>query len=278
MSKETFEEHMAELAKNTSGGAHDAVTFSGKGLGLLSKLFKSAKGKGDFSEEEEENGEKSDDDTEEGEDGKKVEKNATGTEKNEKSNGGPLTEEEEDPDSPDHGKQGTIITNHGKKVTPKGAVSKNEGIEDEEPLFKNFNEEYGDVLEASEVLGALAKNVELMSISTTAGVARLQNTVMVLAKGLESSLKAQAALAADLELIKSQPAARPSTGFVVMEKRESSGGARTLSKSDVQDIVTEALNKGEVEPMDLARLGTVRSNAELNAYVASLPEAVQARL
>jgi len=278
-----FEDHMNELKKSTSGGAHDAITFSGKGLNFLRDLFKSAKGKGTGEEEEGEEKPK-DEENEMGggeeEPEEKVKKNKEGTDKNGKANGGPVTEEDEDPDEPHKGSQGTLITNHGKKVTPKGAVSKNAPVEEEEPLFKNFNDEYEEVLEASEVLGALAKNVQAMSVQTNANIAALQGTVMVLAKSLEASLKGQVALAADIELIKSQPVTSPATGFVVMEKRDAAatGGSRTLSKSDIQDVVTDALNKGEIEPMDLARLGKVRNQADLKAYVESLPESVQAQL
>jgi len=135
-----FEEHMDALAKSTTGGAHDAVTFSGRGLNFLRDLFKSAKGKGTGDEEEEGEEKPEDEQNEMGggadEPKEKVKKNSTGTEKNLGANGGPVSDADEDPESPDHGKSGTLITNHGKKVTPKGAVSKNEG--EEKDLFKSF--------------------------------------------------------------------------------------------------------------------------------------------
>jgi len=162
-----------------------------------------------------------------------------------------------------------------------GAVKKNARNFDERRFQKSFDafeEEHGEVLDASDALADLTKHVRAMAKSNTAGIAELQSTVMVLAKGLHQSLKAQASLAADLELIKKQPATSPANGFVVLNKTGANGKARSLSKSDIQDVVVDAMNDGLVDNLAPARLQKCRTQAELQDFVESLPADVQATL
>ena len=61
MVKTKLEKHLEALEAETSGNAHDAITFSGKGLGFLRDLFKGAKKK------DEDEYDPDDDDEEDGE-------------------------------------------------------------------------------------------------------------------------------------------------------------------------------------------------------------------
>lgn len=268
-----LEKHLEELGEATSGNSHDSVTFAGKGLNFLRDLFKSTK-KDDEEEELEESEE------EEEEEEKPPQKKAKKTKKNIKKsvrNGGDIEEEDEELDDPGQEGEEEIITNKGKRMSGKGAVKKNASFFDEvrfEKSFDEFEENHGDVLDASDAITDLAKQMRRMAKSTSEGMSGLQNTVLTLGKALEKSLEAQASLAAEMELIKKQPATSPSMGYVVMSKN-AEGQPRTLSKSEIQDIVTDAVNEGLVNAQALTRLGMARSQTELNAFVKSLPENVQ---
>lgn len=267
-----LQKHLEELEENTTGNSHDSVTFAGKGLSLLKNLFKSAKKGEDELEENDEDDE--DEDEEEEKPKKKVKKEVK---KSVKANGGDLEDEDDDPEDPGQKGKDEIITNKGKRVKGEGAVKKNASFFDEvrfEKSFDELEERHEEVLDASEALTDLAKQMRRMEKSTGEGMGELQNTVLILGRALEKSLQAQSALAADMELIKKQPATSPSPGYVVMTKN-TAGKVRTLSKSDVEDAVAEAMNKGLVDSSDLARLGTIRSQADLKAFVDELPASVQ---
>lgn len=307
-----FERHLAELGEMTSGGSHDAVTFSGKGLDFLRGLFKSASKKARKAEEEEpvfkdefvdpddmeldeledfveEHGLKGAPKQRRRESDEEYEERLRDfirdwmeeqTEAKKNANGGDLEEEEEPEDPADD--EEDIITNHGKRIPKKSlrrAVKKHnaDDVSRFEKSMDDFEYEYGDVLDASPALEELARHVRSMVKSTSASMAEIKDTMMVLAKGLEQSLKAQAALAADLELIKKQPATSPATGFVVLNKGER-GGYRRLSKSEIEDTLTELMNKGEVDPATVARLGSIRSDLELRDFVDNLPASVREKL
>lgn len=283
MGKTKLEKHLEALEENTSGGAHDAVTFSGKGLGFLRDLFKSSKkDEEDRLKDEDEDEEDMDDDEDEDEDEKPTKKSRR-AKKNE-ANGGDLEEEDEE-DLEDPGQQGEddIITNHGKHVKGKGAVKKNARTFDERRFAKSFNEfedTHEDVLDASDALRDLTKHVRSLAKSHSGvhdGIEEVRQQNLVLAKAVRELLKSNASMAADLELVKKQPAGAPASGFVVMSKNES-GKTRKLSKSDIQDVVEDAMVEGLVDNMTFGRLGRCNTQQELQAYVDALPSDVQARL
>lgn len=270
-----LQDHLDELGENTTGNAHDSVTFAGKGLSLLKNLFKGAKKSDDEDLGEEEDEEEED---EEETPKKKVKKEVK---KSVKANGGELEEEEEDIEDPGQKGKDEIITNHGKRVSGKGAVKKNASFFDEvrfEKSFDDLEEKHEEVLDASDALTDLAKQMRRMAKSSGESMNELQNTVLILGRALEKSLQAQSSLAADMELIKKQPVGNPSPGYVVMTKSTTGGKTRTLSKSDIADVVADAMNEGLVDSSDLARLNGIRSQADLQAYVNDLPASVQEQL
>ena len=306
-----LQKHLEALADETSGGAHDAVTFSGKGLSFLSNLFKSSKRRDeeeyedddmddDLLDDDEEEGdeERNDDegreDDEEGDDKKRRTRKSRKTRKSTRThkshrdweyeaNGGDLEEEDEDDYEDDPGQEGDeeIITNHGRRVNARNAVKKNARGFDERRFVKSMNdfeESHEDVLDASDALYDLTKQIRALAKSTATMNDDTQGSIRSLAKGLEASLRAQAALAADIELIKKQPATSPASGFVVLNKSGTGQKARRLAKSDIADVVNEAMQEGLVPPMMNAKLATLNSQAELTDFVNSLPADVQARL
>jgi len=293
VAKTKLEKHMEELEEMTSGGAHDAVTFSGKGLGFLRDLFKSNKKRDEEEEpeEEEEEEETSEEDDEEDEDEEKKEKGKgrkakksmrghagagkTSKEVNEET----LEDEGEEEEDPGEGEEDTVIANKGKRVNTKDALGKSERGFDEvrfEKSMTEFESEYEDVLDASDALSALTGHFRDMAKSTNAGIAELQDSVRLLAKGLEQSLKAQAAMASDLELVKKQPVGAPPTGIFAMAKSQD-GSTSKVSFYDVQDALTEAMNAGnEDAPQLLKSLSNISSNEqELRKFVKSLPDEVK---
>jgi hypothetical protein len=318
--KTKLEKHMEELREMTSGGAHDAVTFSGKGLSFLKDLFKSSKKakKDDMymeededeleeNEEEDEDEEETyrkktkksarkkemrlEDDEDEYEDEdedeeeeyrkkrRKTKKNTMGNYK--EANGGVWEEEDEDPEDPAEDDD-SIIQNKGKRIPKKkirSAVSKNAYF-DEERFAKSFNE-YEEVFDASPALNELAKSVRSLGKSANATqemIEELQEQNMILAKAVQQLLKSNAALAADLEVIKKQPVTTPATGFLGLSKKQGDGQMKRLSKSEIEDVLNEAMLAGEIEPERVARLGSIRSEAELRHFVENLPAAVRERL
>lgn len=306
-----LEKHMEALEEATSGGAHDAVTFSGRGLGFLRELFKGAKKMsakdeddmedGLFDDVDDEGDEERDDDAErdadedEDEDTVKKTRRAKKSARAKKSsrkdweyeaNGGDL-EEVDYEDDEDPGQEGDeeIITNHGRRVNAKYAVQKNARGLDARRFAKSmqtFEQEYDDVLDASDALRELSKHVRVLGKSAAAsqaGFAEVQQSLRLLAKAVGQSLQAQASMAADLELVKKQPGAMPSSGVFVMQKGASgSSKGRKLSKSDIADVVNDAMIEGLVDHMTNARIATLYTQAELNDYVNNLPAEVQARL
>lgn len=280
MAKTKLQKHLEELGENTSGGSHDAVTFSGKGLGFLSGLFKSAK-KDEEDFEDEDDLEEGMDEEEDEEEDEKPKKKSRRAKKNE-ANGGDLEEEDED-DLEDPGQEGEeeIITNKGKRVKGTGAVKKNTRNFDErrfEKSLNDFEEDHADVLDASEALADLSGHVRSMAKSTNAGFAELREQNVLLGKAVRELLKSNAALAADLELVKNQPATSPSTGFLTYELAKSEGEkGRKLRKSEVADIIAEAMNDGLVESRSLAQLSRLNTQAELQHFVNGLPSEVRAK-
>ncbi|UOF90781.1 zinc ribbon domain-containing protein [Fodinisporobacter ferrooxydans] len=314
MDKTKLKKHLEDLGEQTSGGAHDAITFSGKGLGFLRDLFKGAKHKNVEDEETEEDdddliecpecGEECDEDCnfcpncgcdledaegkeEKSKKGKKTKKHDMANMKKSKNaaNGGELDEENEE-DLEDPGQEGDeeIITNKNKRIKKdslKSAVKKNTRTFDERRFVKNideFEEEHVDVLDASPALQELSKNVRYLAKNTNVQIQEIADQNILLAKAVRELLKSNAAMAADLELIKKQPATSPATGYVVLNKQAGSSKARKLRKSEIEDVVTDAMNDGLVEPMALAKLGTLRTQDELQSFVESLPDEVQERL
>lgn len=273
---EKLKKHLEELSDATSGGSHDAVTFSGKGLSILGRLFKSTKKKEDYEDSEEDKLEDElgeEEETQEKSGKKKVKKSV-------KSNGGPLEEEDTDMDDPGQEGEEEIITNKGKRIKGEGVVKKNAPFFDERRFEKSFDEfetQHEEVLDASDALSDLTRQMKYMAKSVSSGIGELQESVRVLAKGLEHSLQAQASMAAELELIKKQPASAPNPGFVVMTKN-ASGKVRTLKKSEIEDAVTNAMNQGLVEASALVRLGQARTQNDLIAFVDALPADVREML
>lgn len=353
MAKSKLEKHLQELEDMTSGGAHDAVTFSGRGLGFLKDLFKSSKVKKKDDELEDDADELEKDDDEDcvecpecgcevpcdddecpecGHDMEKVEKGAhkhgvkkpashmkkshgdgeeciecpeCGEECDDcnfcpncgcdlscadddsnnagfggRRNGGYLEYGNESGFS-DPGQRGVrqVITNHGRRLSGKGAVHKNAGHHDDlQKSFDRFEETYKEVLDASEALGDLTKHVRSLAKNNVDSMTQLQDSIRVLAKGLQQSLKAQASLAADLELIKKQPGTVPASGFVVMNNRKQ-GKSRQLSKSDIQDVLTDLMNEGNEDASHLLKkLGVLHTGVELKKFVDSLPAQMQEHL
>lgn len=278
MGKTKLEKHLEELEESTSGGSKDAVTFAGKGLNVLRDLFKSSK-KEDDEDDKEIDDEDDDEDEEEEEEGKKAKKNA---------NGGDLEEEDED-DLDDPGDEDNdIISNKGKR-TPKdklkNAVSKNVQF-DERRFAKSFDEdgEYAEAIDVEPLLGELTEHIRTLGKSANAtqsqvGVLGDQN--LILAKAVKELLKSNAAMASDLELIKKQPATSPASGFVVITKNEG-GKERKLTKSDIQDVITEELNQesSDFETLNksLKKLGVARTKEDLQAVVEMLPADLQGKL
>jgi hypothetical protein len=297
-----LQKHLEALGEETSGGAHDAVTFSGKGLGFLRDLFKSDKRReeedddndeldDELDDEEREEGDEERDDDEERDEKERPKRR---TKKSKRSankshrdweydaNGGDL-EEIDDEDDEDPGQEGDeeIITNHGRRVNAKQAVKKNAISFDQRRFAKSmtqFEDEYSEVLDASDTIADLSKHVRFLAKSTASMGEDVQASIRSLAKGLEASLRGQAALAADIELIKKQPATSPATGFVVLNKSGTRQKSRRLSKSDIADVVNDAMQDGLIAPMMNAKLATLNSQAELTDFVNSLPADVQARL
>ncbi|KIL42071.1 hypothetical protein SD70_02490 [Gordoniibacillus kamchatkensis] len=261
--KTKLEKHLEELGENTSGGAHDAVTFSGKGLSFLNRLFKSATKKKPVDDE--------DDDYDDDED--ELDKNA---------NGGDLEEEDEDPDDPADKNGDDIISNRGQrkpKDSLQNAVSKSMHF-DEIRFEKSVEDEFGDILDATPALAELAKSMKALGKSMNGAVATIQEVQeqnLILAKAVRELLKSQAAMAADLELVKKQPATSPATGFVVLNKGEG-GKGRKLSKSEIEDSLTDLMNAGMVDPRTVSRLSYLRSDSELREFVDSLPQSVREKL
>jgi hypothetical protein len=262
-------EELAELEKNTSGGAHDAVTFTGKGLELLKSIFRAGK-----------LSKKSEDEDEDYDDEDDLEKSDSSLR-----NGGGLEEADEDPEDPaDTGedeeggaKGGSIITNKGKRIPKKGSPAVKHYEFDEERFEKNFIEEYAEVLDATPALAELAKSfaeVGQAVTATNATIAEIQRQNVILAKAVAELLKSNAALASDLELIKKQPVNTPASGFVVMQKKEGHT-PKTLRKSDIEDTLIDLMNAGKVEPMLVKKLGAIRNQQELEAFVESLPYEVR---
>jgi hypothetical protein len=271
--KTKLEKHLEELEENTSGGSKDAVTFAGKGLSILSNLFKSLNKKADPVEEDE-----VDDEEEEEEDVKprKVKKNAK------KANGGDYEESDEDIEDPADD-DGNIIANKGKKISKdslKSAVSKNDRSFDERRFAKSMDE-HEDILDASPALKELSKAVRLMgksmgSTNEQVEVVIEQNTALV--KAVRELLKSNAALASDLELVKKQPVNAPATGYVVLNKQSAGGKEVRLSKSDIQDSLTDFVNDGLVDARLLRDLNSVRGDADLRNFVDNLPASVREKL
>jgi hypothetical protein len=268
--KTKIEKHLEELGEGTTGGAHDSVTFAGKGLALLKGLFTSSK-KLEKSDEDDDDSDDDDDDLEE----RKTKKNA-------KINGGDLEEEDEDSEEPSSGSN-SIIANKGQRI-PKDslqtAVSKNGRVFDERRFAKSM-EEYAEVYDGSAALSDLAETIRTLGKSmrgTNESIAEVKEQNVILAKALREVLKSNAALASDIELIKSQPATNPASGFVVLNKQEGNGQSRRLSKSDIQDTLTDLVNDGVLESKHLANLGRARTDAELNKFVQDLPAAARERL
>jgi cobalamin biosynthesis protein CobT len=274
-----LEKHLEALGEETSGNAHDAVTFSGKGLGFLRDMFKGAKKRDEDDMDDDMDEDDLDDDDEDEDEDEDRTKKSRKARKN--ANGGDL-EEEDDEDLEDPGQQGDdeIITNHGKRVKGEGAVKKNArqfDVRRFEKSFDEFNSDHEDVLDASDALSDLSNQVRKLGKSTHAGMNEIREQNLVLAKAVRELLKSNAALAADLEQVKKQPVSAPPSGFVVMSKNDD-GKARRLSKSDIQDVVEDAMYDGLVDSGTLARLGACRSQQELKAYVDGLPADVQSRL
>lgn len=279
MGKTKLEKHLEELGENTSGGAHDSITASGKGLAWIRELIKgSKKDEEDRLEDEEEDEEDMDDDEDEDEDGKSTKKSRR-AKKNE-ANGGELEEEDDDEDDPGQEGEEEIITNHGKRVKGTGAVKKNARFDERrfEKSFDDFEDEHADVLDASEALADLSKHVRSMAKSTNAGMTELREQNVLLGKAVRELLKSNVSLAADLELVKKQPVGNPAPGFVVLNKSDANGRGRRLSKSDIQDAVTDAMNEGLVDSRVLSSLRTLNTEAELSNYVNNLPASVRDRL
>ena len=296
-----LQKHLDALAEETSGGAHDAVTFSGKGLGFLRNLLKGEKRRKEEDDDNEMDDELDDEEREEGDEERdedeereeketpkrRTRKSARRTKKSHRdweyeANGGDL-EEIDDEDDEDPGQEGDeeIITNHGRRVKAKQAVQKNARGFDERRFtksIKGFEEDYEDVLDASDALRDLTKHVRFLAKSTAGMSEDVQSSIRSLAKGLEASLRGQAALAADIELIKKQPATSPASGFVVLNKTGTGQKARRLAKSDIADVVNEAMQEGLVDPMMNAKLAYLNTQAELTDFVNRLPADVQARL
>lgn len=279
MAKTKLEKHLEELEENTSGGSHDAITFSGKGLGFLRDLFKSSKkdDKDRFDDEDDDDDEDMEDDDDDEDEDEKTKKKSRRAKKNE-ANGGDLEEEDDEEDDPGQEGEEEIITNHGKRVKGTDAVKKNAHNFDErrfEKSFRNFEEEHSDVLDASDALADLSKHVRTMAKATNSGMADLREQNVLLGKAVRELLKSNASLAADLELVKKQPTGNPAPGFVVLNKGETNGKGRRLSKSDIQDVVTDAMNNGLVDSRTLSSLRTLNTEAELSNYVNNLPASVR---
>lgn len=290
MAKTKLEKHLEELEESTSGNAHDAVTFSGKGLGFLRDLFKGAK-KMDKDEDEDDMDDDLDDDLDDEED--EIErKQKQSTRRAEKSktrknrNGGDLEEEDDDPEDPGDDGDEEIITNHGERLRGEGAVKrakKNAGNRFDERRFVKSMNEFEDVLDASPALEELTRAVRVLGKSasgTRAQVEAVMEQNVLLGRAVRELLKSNAALAADMELIKKQPATSPAMGFAVMGARTGTGqaGARRMSKSELADTITDLMSEGVADPQHLAMLQRARTEAELTQFVNSLPDAVRERL
>ncbi len=309
---------MEALEESTSGGAHDAVTFSGKGLNFLNHMFKSGKKRDE--EEPEENEEdfedmeldelevfcdendiaaprrkKGEDDDEyadrlreairasdDDEEGKRATKKSMRghavTGKTSKEVDDETLEEEEEEDDPGEGEKDTVIANKGKRVNTKDALGKSiRGFDDRrfEKSMDGFEADYHDVLDASDAIGALAKSMRVMAKSTTDGIEELQGNIRLLAKGLEQSLKAQAAMASDLEMVKKQPVG--SQGGIYAMAKNTSGGNIKVNFYEVQDALTEAMNHGSEDAMEMLKsLPQIQHDQKaLTELVKSLPEDVK---
>ncbi len=297
MANQDFEKYMGAIGESTTDGAHDAVTFSGKGLGFLKDLFKSGKKRSEREYDEDDmddeldedeamdgDDEREDDEDEEEEKPTRKTRKSRRTKKSrrdweDEANGGDLEELDEEDYDEDPGQEGDeeIITNHGRRVNAKQAVKKNARGYNERRFVKSFDrfqEENEDVLDASPVLDGLAKSVRTLAKSNAA----LRRDNYNLGKALEALLKGQASLAADFEQIKRQPATSPASGFVVMNKNSNGKQSRRLSKSEIADVVNDAMIDGLVSPSMNSRLATLRTQQELTDFVNSLPAEVQERL
>ena len=295
-----LEKHLNALAEETTGGSHDAVTFSGKGLGFLKDLFKSAKKRDeddyddddmddeleadeemDGDDERDDDEERNDEEDDKAEDdqpkrharkSRRVKKSTRRTRKARRdedeydANGGDL-EDVDYEDDEDPGQEGDeeIITNHGRRVNAREAVRKH---------FDRYEEEYSDVLDASDALREMTNNVRRMNKSMAT-----MDEIRILAKGMQAILKGQAALAKDIETIKRQPGTNPASGFVVLTKNSGRNTTtRKLSKSDIADVVNDAMLEGLIDAKVNSRLGVINSPQELQQFVDSLPASVRERL
>lgn len=284
-----LQKHMEELEAATSGGAHDAVTFSGKGLGFLRDLFKGSKKKDedDYEDEGDEDDELAEDEEGENEDvSGKQRKNTRRAEKSAKSkasrNGGELEEEDDDPEDPGAEGPEMRIANHGERLAGQGAVrraKKNVGFD--ERRFAKSMDTHEDTLDAAPVLSEIATAIRSLAKSQVAGASKVDAVMeqnVLLGRAVRELLKSNAALAADMELIKKQPVTSPSAGFVVLEKGATGAGGRRLSKSDISDGLTDLVNEGLVDSNSLKLLQRARTDQELRQFVDSLPANVRDRL
>ena len=183
------------------------------------------------------------------------------------------------------------FTNHGQKIKANQAL-KSAGFPYDERRFqkslKNLEEQNSDVLDASPVMADMSKELRRMSKSVGAGMTELQGSIMVIAKAMEKSLRAQASLAAEVETLKKSAApATPASGFVMLEKsskHDAAGKTRVLSKTELSNTLTVAIDdatdpdlKGRLVK-SLRQLGSARSEDEIVSVVESLPADMRAKL
>jgi len=275
--KTKLQKHMEELGEETSGGSHDAITASGRGLSFLERLFKSANKKDEYEDDMDDNDDDDEDeDDEEDVPAKKVKKSEGKSSK--KVNQETLEDEDEDDlEDPGDGEE-EIIANKGERVKGAAALGKSRAFD--ERRFQKSMEEYEDVMDATPALENLAKSVRLLGKSSNATQEQIGQVIeqnVLLGKAVRELLKSNAALASDVELIKSQPGTSPSNGFVVFNKNES--GAAGVSKYDIQDALTDAMNDGHDEAPDLLKnLSRVNDARALKKFVSELPEDIKNRL
>lgn len=288
-----LKKHLELLGENTSGGSHDAVMFSGKGLELLKSLpgmknlFKNSK------KAEEEDDEDEDDEKE------SFQKSGDNTRyPQSRRNGGDLEEEDEDPDdaadtneeeNEANGDRGSIISNKGKrtkKSSLKSAVSKNDYRHDERNFQKGF-EDHEEVLDASPALKQLVAEVNAMGkrfAKSQAGTSEATHEALevvmqqnaVLGRVVGELLKSQAALAGEIELIKKTPVGQPHPGVLSYEMKKNDGSTgRKLRKSDIEDAINDAMDQGFADPNLLTQLAYVRNDADLRQFVEDLPDDIR---
>ncbi|MHB1418290.1 MAG: hypothetical protein ACYCX4_01695 [Bacillota bacterium] len=157
---------------------------------------------------------------------------------------------DDNPVPDEQGKEKGIITNKGKM-----AKSLEEPI-DEEEIYKSLieNEDYVQVVEASEAMAHLT-DVMAKSISDVSeGVVANTQAIQVLAESMVTLMKAQASILEQLEGFSKQPAAKqPHSGLVILNQPK---GGEPMAKSALFSVLSKAVADKKLDGLYLSYFDT----------------------